>query len=80
MCFKNKIAGGKFCEKKGANLIILDDGFQSKNLRKDFFLLVLDKELGIKNKFMLPAGPLREPFNTAIERSDAIIFLEKKMN
>ena len=75
---KNKIAGGKFCEKKGANLIILDDGFQSKNLRKDFFLLVLDKELGIKNKFMLPAGPLREPFNTAIERSDAIIFFGKK--
>ena len=75
---KNKIAGGRFCEKKGANLIILDDGFQSKNLKKDFFLLVLDNESGLKNNFLLPAGPLREPFNKAIERSDAIIFFGKK--
>ena len=45
---KNKIAGGKgFVKKKALTLLFLMMDSKVK-IRKDFFLLVLDKELGIK--------------------------------
>lgn len=42
----------------GANLLILDDGFQHRRLARDVDLLV---DAGLGNGWMLPAGPLREP-------------------
>ena len=43
---------------KGADLLILDDGFQHRRLARDFDVLV---DGGVGNGWMLPAGPLREP-------------------
>ena len=37
---KNKKLGAKFCKKNGANIIIMDDGLQSKDIKKDFKILV----------------------------------------
>lgn len=76
---KSKVEGAKLCEKKGANLIILDDGFQSKHICKDLSILVIDPELGLNNRFMFPAGPLRQPFFQAIRKCDAILILDKKI-
>ena len=77
---KNKVSGARFCESQNANLIILDDGLQSKNVKKDFSILVIDSEYGFGNKLIFPAGPLREPLRNAINRSDAIIvFGDKKI-
>jgi len=77
---KNKVSGARFCESQNANLIILDDGLQSKNVKKDFSILVIDSEYGFGNKLIFPAGPLREPLKNAINKSDAIIvFGDKKI-
>lgn len=73
---KNKVKGAKFCIKNEADLIILDDGFQSKNIIKDFSILILDPDFGIKNKYLLPAGPLRQPFKEAIKKCDAVLILD----
>ncbi len=42
----------------GATVLILDDGFQHRQLARDVDLLV---DAGLGNGWMLPAGPLREP-------------------
>ena len=73
---KSKVEGARLCVRNHADLIILDDGFQSKNIIKDFSILILDPDFGIKNKYLFPAGPLRQPFKEAIKKCDAILILD----
>ena len=74
---KNKVEGAKLCKKNGADLIILDDGLQSINVKKKMSLLVIDSFYGTKNRFIFPSGPLRQPTKDALELCDAIIILDK---
>ena len=77
---KNKIEGAKFCKKNGADLIILDDGLQSINVKKKMSLLVIDSSYGLENRFLFPSGPFRQPTNEALNSCDAIIILDKNFN
>ena len=53
------------------NLIIADDGLQHYRLGRDYEIVVLD-ELGLRNGWPLPAGPLREPISRIAE-VDAVV-------
>ena len=65
--------GGKLIEKLfNPEVIILDDGFQQKKLRKDLDLLLIDGRNPFGNGWLTPAGALREPVS-AIRRADGII-------
>lgn len=77
---KNKVEGAKLCRKNGADLIILDDGLQSINVKKKMSLLVIDSFYGTRNRFIFPSGPLRQPTNDALKSCDAIIILDKNFN
>ena len=77
---KNKIEGAKFCKKNGADLIILDDGLQSINVKKKMSLLVIDSSYGINNRFLIPSGPYRQPASDAFKSCDAVIILDKNFN
>jgi len=44
----------------GADVLILDDGFQHHRLRRDVDIVNFDGGLGLGNRRMLPRGPLRE--------------------
>lgn len=59
----------------GAELLVLDDGFQHHRLHRDLDLLTFDGQFGVGNGRMLPRGPLREPMS-ALERADAIIEID----
>jgi tetraacyldisaccharide 4'-kinase len=55
----------------GADVIVLDDGFQHHRLRRDVDLLTFDGAFGLGNRRVLPRGPLREPLG-ALARAHAI--------
>lgn len=58
----------------GADVIIMDDGFQNPFVFKDYSYLVIDSE-GLGNRKIFPAGPLRESFGSGLERADEVILL-----
>ena len=70
---RDRAAGARMAVQGGAEVLILDDGFQNPGLAKDVSLLVLDEGFGIGNGRVLPAGPLREPPADAVARATAVV-------
>jgi len=56
-----------------ADLILMDDGFQHRRLRRNCNLIIIDSQRLFGNRQVLPAGPLREAISS-IKRADAVIF------
>ena len=77
---KKKISGAKFCEAQGGKLIIMDDGLQSIDIKKDCKVLVIDSDYGFGNKNIFPSGPLREPINSGIKNCDLILIIGNNSN
>ena len=59
----------------GADCLVCDDAHQHHALHKDVRLLVIDGEGGFGNAHVHPAGPLREPLESALARADAVLFI-----
>ncbi len=60
-------------ERFGAEIIILDDGFQHLAVQRDFDIVLLDARKPLGNGKVLPAGLLRE-FPQALKRCDCVVF------
>jgi tetraacyldisaccharide 4'-kinase len=60
----------------GADLVLLDDGFQNPSLRKDLSLVAVDRGQGIGNGRVMPAGPLRAPLDVQIDRASALVVID----
>ena len=58
------------------DIIILDDGFSNRKLKKDKTILVIDSKMRFGNNHLLPYGPLRESIKE-IKRADEIILVNK---
>lgn len=56
----------------GSDVLVLDDGFQVWNLRRDLDIVLLDTSRPFDNGRTLPAGRLREPL-TALRRADCVV-------
>lgn len=69
---RRRTLGVKAAEEAGAELILLDDGFQHRAVHRDLDIVLLDSEKPFGNGCMLPAGQLREPLS-ALKRSDLLI-------
>ncbi len=64
-------AGALACREFGAEVLVLDDGFQHWALQRDFDLVCL-RASGSGHEHMLPAGRLREPIS-ALGRAQAVL-------
>lgn len=72
---RNRGRGVAKAEKLGADLVIMDDGFQNPSVVKTLSLVVFDGQKGIGNGYCLPAGPLRETLAQGLKRADAVVIM-----
>ena len=57
----------------GAEILLLDDGFQHHRVARDVDLVCVDGQIGLGNRHVLPRGPLREAAR-GLRRAHAIVF------
>ena len=68
----DRVDGGLYAtEKLGANMIILDDGFQHRRLSRDFDIVLVSRDL--EKEHLVPWGRLRE-HTSQLKRSDMIVY------
>lgn len=73
---ERRAAAAKIAEERGAQVLVMDDGFQHRALARDFDLLLLDRHRPFANGWTLPAGPLREPGGHAL-RAHAMLVVDR---
>ncbi|MEM7173316.1 MAG: tetraacyldisaccharide 4'-kinase [Pseudomonadota bacterium] len=74
---RDRIAGAEAAIQEGAEVLVMDDGFQNGRLKKDLSLLVFDGPFGMGNGRLLPAGPLRESLASGMARADGAVIIGK---
>ena len=66
-------------EKNNYEIAIFDDGLQQKNIHYDLKIVCFNSKNGFGNKFLIPAGPLREDIGE-IKNHDVIFLNGEKTN
>ena len=72
---QNRLDGGLAAKLDGAQIILMDDGFQNPTIGKTFSILVFDGPYGLGNNQLIPSGPLRETLGRGMSRADAVVII-----
>ncbi|MQW71220.1 tetraacyldisaccharide 4'-kinase [Sinorhizobium medicae] len=72
---RRRVDGARKLAAEGADIIIMDDGFQSARLVFDFALIVVDSGRGIGNGHLVPSGPVRAPIGNQLRHATALLKL-----
>jgi tetraacyldisaccharide 4'-kinase len=68
----DRVRAGEKAIELGANILILDDGFQHLKIARDFNLALVDGRKLLSREKIFPRGRLREPVS-ALARADAVV-------
>lgn len=72
---RDRPAGAAAAIEAEADVIVMDDGLQNPALDKTAALVVVDGRRGIGNARVFPAGPLRAPLATQLDRTHAVLVI-----
>lgn len=72
----NRISGIEVARSQGADIVVLDDAFQHRRVRRNADVLLLSAEQLDRPRRLLPAGPWREGLEAA-RRADLIVITRK---
>ena len=70
---RDKVATATKAEKTNADILIMDGGYYDPAMLRNLSIIVTDAAIGFGNGRSLPAGPLREPLSTGLERADLLL-------
>lgn len=74
---KNRKLGIRKAQSNNNDSVILDDGFQDYEIKKDLNIICFNQNQLVGNGYTLPSGPLREKMNS-LKRSDIVMINGKK--
>lgn len=69
-------AGLECAIKNHTDCLVMDDGYQNRDLEQDVKILVINSYDGFGNQKMIPAGPLRESLETGLQKADIILLID----
>jgi tetraacyldisaccharide 4'-kinase len=77
---RDRAAGALAAARAGAEVIVMDDGFQNPTVSKALSIVVVDGETRrdewpFGDGRVFPAGPMREPLGAGLARADAVLIL-----
>ena len=75
---KNRLNSANAATLSGADILVMDDGFQNNSIEKNFKILVVDSHQGFGNEHIFPAGPLRENVESGVKKSDIVLIIGQK--
>ena len=73
----DRVAGAEQALAEGAQVLVLDDAFQRRDVWRDYNIAVVSAETSRAVPWPLPAGPWREGLD-ALRRADALIITRKR--
>ncbi len=71
----DRVASAAAAVAAGADILVMDDGFQNPHLHQDLALVAVDGGYGLGNGRVMPAGPLREPAADGLARAAAVVLI-----
>lgn len=80
MLAQDRPKGARAAFEGGADIVIMDDGFQNPTLQKTVSILLVDESDPQGNGRIFPAGPLREPLARAQARADITVAVKRSMD
>lgn len=75
---RDRVVHAAEARRRGASILVLDDGFQHRRLRRDLDLVLIDASNPWGGGHLLPRGLLREP-PRALKRAQAVILTRAEL-
>ncbi|RCL00232.1 MAG: tetraacyldisaccharide 4'-kinase [Candidatus Tokpelaia sp. JSC188] len=72
---RDRYAASLALRKAGCDIILMDDGFQSRCLYPDYALMVVDATRNFGNGKIFPSGPLRAPMSVQLAYTNGILII-----
>jgi tetraacyldisaccharide 4'-kinase len=76
---EKRVRGAQKAVELGAEIVLLDDGFQHRYLHRDLNLVVMTADEILNDDLLLPAGNRREPMSS-LKRADKLMITRCKNN